>query len=430
MASYIEDTEQARAYLQSQGSHDNQYMLMNELEAMLVKFEDEGNKTTGTIASTEWKFNIPKEITEKGLGYYKDKYEEIASSRIAQIEAAAEGYYPDRWDFVKLDKSGYEAVKEQIAAHMQARDTEDVDECAVATHSIYRLTIHFPSITITNSRGNSHVVKDVYIMLNFDYKLKLSEGLKGYRGTKTIREYMHMYNHSHGERASRGIVAFCLGSTPFETIVTTARTSNFDIVVYELILQNLLDYLSWESEEGGPYVRMASLANPASSSATPPEIASAELVRITQGVIANREPLRYSIRMANGEIGVALSDDLSFREMLTKYTSTSWKFPYVEHSLNSVYSKISEQETISNVRRINAMVTPCIMYKGRPIKQVVEETKDISEGPERETLVESRMAVHVRRELERAILDFIRRDFLYGHTQKESQKDAREEARA
>lgn len=128
----------------------------------------------------------------------------------------------------------------------------------------YSAVIHFPEFEITNSRGESHIIKDLYFRVSFN-ELGLVKGLWGSRSTVSYAEYISEYRHSHlSNSACQSWGDFCLGGTDLSMLVSEMGAS-FDPNMWEAFLHRLPDYLNWESLQGGPYRKMAYIQMPSNS---------------------------------------------------------------------------------------------------------------------------------------------------------------------
>lgn len=121
------------------------------------------------------------------------------------------------------------------------------------------ILIHFPELTISNSLGFSHIIRDLFVGIFIKNGYYVNIG--GFRSTKTNKEYLALYNHSHlntGNTSS--FMEFCLGnSSDTNTLANTISNFKNNILTetpFKNFLINLDIYLSWESIEGGPYIFM------------------------------------------------------------------------------------------------------------------------------------------------------------------------------
>lgn len=127
---------------------------------------------------------------------------------------------------------------------------------------LFNLTIFFPEITIKNSEGYEHTIKDLYF--KFKIRITLDDSSSTYsrievygrRLSVSDREYSSDYGHSHlNGRSIFNFSSFCLGSSDFGLIMQSMRLS-ITAEDWLLLFFSLENYVSWESLEGGPYRKM------------------------------------------------------------------------------------------------------------------------------------------------------------------------------
>lgn len=127
------------------------------------------------------------------------------------------------------------------------------------------IKILFPEITITNSNGNSHTIKD----LIFAFELRKSDVTNSYypsefRGTRaTLNEYewRQGYYHSHlptikptSFHDTLYLNSFCTGSnTEINNVSVGMNEEGYSEELFELFLHTVDTVVSWESLEGNPY---------------------------------------------------------------------------------------------------------------------------------------------------------------------------------
>lgn len=209
---------------------------------------------------------------------FRDKFtvlmEYVLETR-TEIERVLESYFPGRWEIQQishLNTSSTDAIK----THLDRVSVTDIEDKNVLVtrfiaqngynnlHSIgkYRAYIHFPEITITNSRRQTHLIRDLWMKFDFNF-LGRSLGHSGMRTTKTYAEYASSYNHSHMQNSascdSGTSLGCCLGNTDYSTL-SAQLTHKFDSNMLSLFMQQLPDYLAWESLEGGPYARIENIS--------------------------------------------------------------------------------------------------------------------------------------------------------------------------
>ena len=126
--------------------------------------------------------------------------------------------------------------------------------------STYKAIIHFPELTVRNIHRNSgHKMTDFWIKVElspFLNDIQQYQFFTGMRTSFTLAEMCSEYNFSHlqGGASSFSWNNFCLGVTHFSTMCR-GMSIEWNANHFSLWCQQLQDYLSWESLEGGPYKR-------------------------------------------------------------------------------------------------------------------------------------------------------------------------------
>jgi hypothetical protein len=128
----------------------------------------------------------------------------------------------------------------------------------------YAIIIHFPELTITNSRKMSHVIRDLYVRFRVREDGKFYHGIQGLRTTFTEEEARSGYVHSHLHGMDPMNVhfdVFCLGTGEIQQPLTLLA-QNFDPINFTMLCLHLKNYVVWESLEGNPFRHMSSIGNP------------------------------------------------------------------------------------------------------------------------------------------------------------------------
>lgn len=119
--------------------------------------------------------------------------------------------------------------------------------------------VRFPELTITNSEGASHDIKDLWVLFSVDPKFSISD-LRGIRSQLTRQEAISGYMHSHLHSAlldnrSNAIEAenFCLGQGEINQVITKLALGGYQAIDFTLFCLHLKNYVVWESIEGVPY---------------------------------------------------------------------------------------------------------------------------------------------------------------------------------
>lgn len=124
----------------------------------------------------------------------------------------------------------------------------------IKNHSLpVAIIIRFPELTVSNSKGYSTKMYDMFVKLSFN----ASGCLKNFEGLRTTYQQDHYtsgYSFSHlaGNAKRRGFTSFCTGEGPLSTLFHMMNITP-DKNLYLVFLSNLSTYLSYESLDGGPY---------------------------------------------------------------------------------------------------------------------------------------------------------------------------------
>lgn len=218
------------------------------LEENIISQEDRtaAELSPSLIIEEEKKKALARELKEKEEKAKKDaenkkKELEKVQGRIDEITSIAEEIHPDRWSF----------------------DIIKSNEFTINSTAKFRLTIHFPELTITNSNKRSHKISDLYICMFFNSNMEHIGGLYGNRGTISYPELCFNYRHSHLRPTSdSNWNSFCLGDgTTTSQIVNGLAADRWNPTLFRSCLLILYGYSEWESLEGGPYIRIAAVNN-------------------------------------------------------------------------------------------------------------------------------------------------------------------------
>ena len=133
------------------------------------------------------------------------------------------------------------------------------------------IVIHYPEVTVTNSKKQSLTIRDLFVRFSFNEKGEFIEDLQGTRTTYTLDEFETDYTHSHLPRkklrsfqTSDGkdmpfrlaYNSFCLGIGEIKDFIGIYNSSR-DPIDFESIMYMLNTVVSWESLEGVPHARIA-----------------------------------------------------------------------------------------------------------------------------------------------------------------------------
>ena len=177
--------------------------------------------------------------------------------------------------------------------------------------------IHFPVIEIRNETQH-HTIHDIYVAFEIfkHHSFKVGK-LSGVRTRVSYPEFLAGYRHSHLESTSYSSIyysQFCLGSGEInQTIMICNNEFNIDFIT--LYLLQIEQYLSWESIEGGPHIRMVQVFKKGNAAIVP----TCEMSKINDYLLNLLSSLSYqnlsNINMKIDDNGIIIiSDDEQFED--------------------------------------------------------------------------------------------------------------------
>lgn len=194
-------------------------------------------------------FEIPE---TQGMEAKKQKVVEFFQQPIFfQVVNSLNKFYKDKFDI-------------QLPEYFQ-RDVND-EVVSAQTEISVTVIIKFDEINITNSLNHTALLKDMFVKFDITFnkhgKCKFTQSyIYGVRSTMYAYEVYSGYIHSHLGVRSRQLPTFnnfCLGSGPISMVLIELNNyDKFKIIKFEGFLYQLKNYLSWESIEGGPYIKIS-----------------------------------------------------------------------------------------------------------------------------------------------------------------------------
>lgn len=192
-----------------------------------------------------------------------------AANELFKIKDCLDQIFPERYDIqvVFEPKFKYANSDYGLACHIYS----EFDKVAVKGLDII---IHYPELTITNSKDQSINIKDLFIKIpigvlpkneNDTYSIKK---IRGTRTTLSRDEYNAKYFHSHLPRFNNLVrdnkdgvgefADFCTGSdTDINVNLSLLNTeSSLDVNMFKLYLMQIDTMVKWESLEGVPHIGM------------------------------------------------------------------------------------------------------------------------------------------------------------------------------
>lgn len=165
---------------------------------------------------------------------------------------------------VQLTKEGYNTLIEQekldkvkefqniLDVFNEVFNPEDWDY-TIIDNSVEFL-IKFESFNIQNNKGETHLIRDLFVKLVYDIQNKRFISLKGNRKTLSMAELSSKYIHSHLQY-STSWSSFCLGDGDIKVFYDGMCMINNPAIEQDLrgFLYSLYPYLMWENLDATPW---------------------------------------------------------------------------------------------------------------------------------------------------------------------------------
>lgn len=202
---------------------------------------------TGLLINKEYSFWYREEDKAKSLIdsfiLSKETYEYVKNTLIPMLDSI----YPNNWDIHLEGKVGQDLTR---------KPTER--DAIFTTPMLYflpKVTIKFSNLVVeAEGYDIKHKMRDIFFNFCIEvtaFGIDISR-VTGYRTTLTNLEYNNGYNFSHLSGGSFNEGHYCLGSGFLSQAVSVMRGAK-DETWMKMFLMGIVDYLQWESKEGGPY---------------------------------------------------------------------------------------------------------------------------------------------------------------------------------
>jgi hypothetical protein len=123
------------------------------------------------------------------------------------------------------------------------------------------LYLYYPEFTISNSLGETHIIRDMVVQLTFN-EAGIKPELKGKRFSFTKQELGLGYSHSHlhvSQAQSTAFSTFCLGDSSHLKQYLNKLSKGCTPDQFEVLLVQIEQFLIWESIEGRPYISISTM---------------------------------------------------------------------------------------------------------------------------------------------------------------------------
>jgi hypothetical protein len=172
------------------------------------------------------------------------------------------------------------AIRTAQEVHTGSWDLKINQESTEDWFSIEGIIVHFEEFPIVNSRGATHPIQDLFVIVKLSLKTGIGmgnlnvSGLDGFRTTYGYKEYISNYTHSHlptsksqitnaarNYNINQMVTSFCRGSGHINDFIAEVNCDSDGIteINFTPFMVQILGLVSWESLEGGPHRKIASI---------------------------------------------------------------------------------------------------------------------------------------------------------------------------
>lgn len=220
--------------------------------------------------------------------------------------------------------------------------------------------IKFDSFIIQNNKGENHLIKDLFVKLEYNITYKIFTSLKGIRKTLNYSEYKSNYGQSHLD-GHVNWSKFCLGEGEISTFWNSIQMRDNPDLEKDLrgFLYTLYPYLMWENLDATPwrYIQNIKQDQRVQSDNTVP--LTPELIK----EILNKNDISDSIQLNENDFSIEIVEGIQYLSSVSKNIPESYTCYYDDY-LSPFYgfnSQISSSE-------VNINDTQVIDFKDQKIK--------------------------------------------------------------
>lgn len=170
--------------------------------------------------------------------------------------------YKDFYADDRLDVIVYNPILRNYLTKEDSSEEDPPEDILSDNILAFECTTYHPEITITNERGNTHTITDVYVNVSFPH-LKIALGRASYTPEEVTVGYIH--SHVHSGNFFDYMNDFCTGNndTPINVIKRhiknfNAKKDDLSTLISSFIIE-VERMIRVESIEGGPYIKMSSI---------------------------------------------------------------------------------------------------------------------------------------------------------------------------
>lgn len=240
------------------------------------------------------------------------------------------------------------------------------------------IIIHFPEIEISNENKKSLKIYNLFTIFKFENYLTYDYiELHGWLMSPTRKQYLYDYAHSHLPISDTNYkedkynllndsCPFCLGNGTLNKLICSWQDDFTNISIFECILYELENFVSWESLEGGPYIFLNKVINNSDT--------------IDYDKYYTNCNFKYVINKlyeSNESIPVKIIEDSKINKYIELYYPLEFKSKLsniIENTITEVYTRYSLDDNDSIFDRLDK--NRFIPFRGKNIKLEIYKEDD------------------------------------------------------
>jgi hypothetical protein len=251
----------------------------------------------------------------------------------------------------------------------------------------------YPEFTITNSHGNTHVIRDLVVVHRVAYNRENGGHIytvhpQGGRFSKTVLEtasnyqQSHLGSHSGWKNNPFEVTSFCVGGDTDVSRMIAEFEVEMDWDRYELYLFCIDSMVTWESLEGVPYMKIANIKNSLNNRVTTVNVNA--LNAILREIQSKEIPLDVDFYVENGFFRIRPNERANefIKQIALKVLAFSnYKTVLVSRVPNTFneFLQMRAESTPSNVIKVEA-TTHYTIFRGRKVfAKIIKEDKRVNE---------------------------------------------------
>ena len=190
------------------------------------------------------------------------------------------------------------------------------------------ILVHFPQVRVSNESGKSTIIKNLFAEISLNLKGEFRK-LEFSKTHYTYAHFIHGYLHSHvpKELAYSGFNGCCTGTGPINDTIRNLQYYEEDYDYTDQWMQFCWDldkYVTVESEEGIPYIRMNNCVS---------EVKTGEKISLSLDKVSGTLSFSFSHYLNTHDLQEFAKYLINNKVLKFKWSHKKWDYAYSEEDL-------------------------------------------------------------------------------------------------